>query len=164
MSKKLYKSTTGVEYMFHVPVDKKEVTVWTRESGNTFTTTDKNVQQAIENHPYFKKGLIVLAETVETTETKEVTEKDITPPADKVVTTETTETVEAVETAKTKEAEEKEIEPVQAHNEYPEVKYMSDAVELLKSPPYNVPESDLVLKKQVLDKAKKLGIKFPNYR
>ncbi len=157
MAKKIYKSTTGVEYMFHVPVGKKEATVWTRESGNTFTTTDKDVQQAIENHNYFKGGLIILVGTVEdevsTTETK-VTE-------DTKVKSETTETVDTTET---KEVTRKEVKTTQAQNEYPDVKYMNDAVEVLKSPPFNIPESELVLKKQVLAKSKELGIKFPNYR
>src|SRR5690554_6909065 len=63
MAKKIYKSTTGVEYMFHVPVGNKEVTIWTRESGSTFSTSDKEVQKAIEKHRLFVNRSIMLVGT-----------------------------------------------------------------------------------------------------
>lgn len=47
--------------------------------------------------------------------------------------------------------------------EYPDVKNMGDAVEVL-AVLYNVPESEITRKAQVLEKAEELGIIFPNYK
>ena len=47
--------------------------------------------------------------------------------------------------------------------EYPEVKVLGDAVDVLMNE-YGVAEEDIPLKKDVLAKAKELGVKFPNYR
>lgn len=184
MARKIYKSTTGVEYMFHVPVGNKEVTIWTRESGNTFSTSDKEVQQAIEKHRLFVNRSIVLVGT--NTEPEDTTgTEDSGTPGDK--TTEVIKTTEppvapkdedpvdeskakgkeianTTEAAKTEDADEQTNQTNQAQNEYPEVKYLSDAIEVLRSEPYSVPESELLLKKQVVAKAKELGVKFPNYR
>lgn len=57
-----------------------------------------------------------------------------------------------------------EVKPKVSDNSYPEVKNMGDAVDVLRGEPYFIPETDLLLKKQVLEKAKELGVKFPNYR
>lgn len=46
---------------------------------------------------------------------------------------------------------------------YPDVKNMGDAVEVLMSE-YGIEETELALKKDVLAKAKELGVVFPNYR
>lgn len=46
---------------------------------------------------------------------------------------------------------------------YPEVKNMGDAVDVLMNE-YGVDEADIPLKKDVLAKAKELGITFPKYR
>lgn len=137
MSEKIYKSTTGVEYMFHVPVGDKEVAVWTRESGNTFSTSDKELQTAIENHELFTKGAITIIGI------KAIVENEKDDKDNKADTN---------------------ADVVTVLNEYPEVKNMGEAVDVLRGEPYNVPESELLLKKQVLAKAKELGIKFPNYR
>ena len=47
--------------------------------------------------------------------------------------------------------------------EYPEVKVLGDAMDVLMNE-YGVAEEDIPLKKDVLAKAKELGVKFPNYR
>lgn len=47
--------------------------------------------------------------------------------------------------------------------EYPDVKTVGDAQQVLMSE-YGVLEEDIPLKKDVLAKAKELGVKFPNYR
>ena len=47
--------------------------------------------------------------------------------------------------------------------EYPDVKTVGDAQQVLMSD-YSVAEEDIPLKKDVLAKAKELGVKFPNYR
>lgn len=51
----------------------------------------------------------------------------------------------------------------QEYTEYPDVKNMGDAVEVL-TVEYKVPESDVARKSQVLEKAEELGIRFPNYK
>lgn len=56
-----------------------------------------------------------------------------------------------------------EVKPKVSDNSYPEVKNMGDAVDVLMSE-YGVSEADLALKKDMLAKAKELGVKFPNYR
>lgn len=147
MAKKIYKSTTGVEYMFHVPVDGKEVTVWTRESGTTFSTSDKKLQEAIEQHEYFKKKLLVISRVVDVP--NEVIEDPKAP--------ETPGDIKSDKVSKKADTDKK-------LNEYPKVKNMGDAVDVLRGEPYFIPETDLLLKKQVLEKAKELGVKFPNYR
>ena len=157
MTKKIYKSATGVEYMFHVPVDGKEVAVWTRESGNTFSTSDKKLQEAIENHKYFKRRQIVIKSIV--SDPDEVVEETKAPgdPAD-IQSDKDPKIVDPIP------EDPKVGEPDSKLNEYPEVKYMGDAVDVLRGEPYFIPETDLLLKKQVLEKAKELGVKFPNYR
>lgn len=53
------------------------------------------------------------------------------------------------------------IDPEQ--KEYPEVKNMGDAIEVLTTM-YNVPEAEIAKKAQVLAKAGDLGVIFPNYK
>jgi hypothetical protein len=157
MAKKIYKSTTGVEYMFHVPVDGKEIAVWTRESGTTFSTSDKKLQEAIEQHEYFKKKLLVISRVVDVP--NEVVEDPKAPetPGD-IKSDKVSKNVDPVIPEVPKADTDKKL------NEYPKVKNMGDAVDVLRGEPYFIPETDLLLKKQVLEKAKELGIKFPNYR
>ena len=47
--------------------------------------------------------------------------------------------------------------------EFPDVKNMGDAVEVLTTK-YGVKESDIVRKGQIMAKAEELGVRFPNYK
>lgn len=47
--------------------------------------------------------------------------------------------------------------------EFPDVKNMGDAVEVLTTK-YGVKESDIVRKAQIMAKAEELGVRFPNYK
>jgi len=58
MPKKTYTSLTGIIYTFPVKVDEK--ICWVSLSGDQldYKTTNKKIQDEIENHRYFKDGLI----------------------------------------------------------------------------------------------------------
>jgi hypothetical protein len=61
MAKKTYKSLTGIQYTF--PVRVKDKTHWISFTGdqNEYSTSTRDIQQAIESHPGFAGGEIGLA-------------------------------------------------------------------------------------------------------
>lgn len=61
------------------------------------------------------------------------------------------------------EIEDEDAEENTETKSYPDVKNMGDAVDVLMNE-YGVSEADLALKKDVLAKAKELGVSFPKYR
>ena len=61
MAKKKYVSTDGMQYTFPVTANGKTVFISFRGCGNEYSTSDKEIQEALESTPRFLQGKISLA-------------------------------------------------------------------------------------------------------
>lgn len=111
----------------------------------TFSTSNPVIQQAVENSPKFKSGIIKM---VESTVVKEAATASGTKGA------ETSGTGYTVNVPKDEEGE---------NAPYPDVKNSQQAKDVLMAEPYRVPLVELGNKAAIQAKAEELGVSFPNW-
>nr|DAW92975.1 MAG TPA: hypothetical protein [Caudoviricetes sp.] len=111
----------------------------------TFSTSNPVIQQAVENSPKFKSGIIKMVESI-------VVKEVATVSATKG--TETPEVGDTVNAAKNREGEE---------TSYPDVKNSQQAKDVLMAEPYSIPLAELGNKAAIQAKAEELGVSFPNW-
>lgn len=145
---KRYKSTSDVEYNFYVRVDNEEIPVSFRGASRTVTVTDPKIAAAIELSEYYTSGKVKLVHT----------QGDWGPlkvDANMAASLPDPETDESP--TKQEESTSNNV------SRYPDIRNLGDAQQLLINE-YNVDETEIIRKVDVLAKAKELGIRFPNYR
>lgn len=146
---KVYKCTRNLgQYSLQITVGDKKQFVTFKNIGHgsvystgapKYKTSEKDVQEAIEDSRAFKKGTIVLESSMSLTRTKTDEENHVD-----------------------KEGDESGVELVT----YDEVTKFREAQDILTSPPYNVPKTsqEITSKERVHAKAAELGISFPNLK
>lgn len=123
----------------------------------TFTTPNPVIQQAIENSPKFKAGIIKEVESVliRNTGTLQI-QREGTQKFGKII-------VENIE-QRTASNMPKDAEADGNVGVYPNVKNSQQAKDILMGEPYNTPLAELGNKSAIQTKAEELGISFPNWK
>ncbi|MBD9092141.1 hypothetical protein [Bacteroides cellulosilyticus] len=123
----------------------------------TFTTPNPVIQQAIENSPKFKAGVIKEVESVLIRDTGTLqVQRGGTQKSGKVV-------VESIGQNTTSDISES-GETSEGAGVYPDVKNSQQAKDILMGEPYNIPLADLGNKAAIQAKAAAIGISFPNWK
>lgn len=110
----------------------------------TFVTSDEVVQALIEASDMYKKGKIKLVNSIKVGERSS--------------SSQTQQTEKITSSVETKSASETKVT-----NTYSNVVNSQQAKEILRSAPYNVSLSELGSKADIQNKAKELGVLFPNW-